>query len=121
MDAYCLRMQRYTEAAGLDSRLRFMIMDVLDMRRAGWAARRKQEGPKKIDDIHKVREGEGGGVSPGWVTAVTARGDDMALGVTLCGGCGGRWGHGCMSIMHSPEATHEAHPLRPANRSVYYS
>jgi translation initiation factor 4G len=54
MEAYCLRMQRYTEAASLDSRLRFMIMDVLDMRRNNWAARRKQEGPKKIDDIHKV-------------------------------------------------------------------
>lgn len=27
--------------------------DLIDMRRSGWQARRKQEGPKKIEDIHR--------------------------------------------------------------------
>ncbi|CAK0783381.1 hypothetical protein CVIRNUC_006580 [Coccomyxa viridis] len=54
MDAYFMRMQKVKEAKSLESRHRFLIQDVIDLReRQGWQARRKVEGPKKIEDIHK--------------------------------------------------------------------
>ena len=37
----------------LDMRHRFMLKDLLDLRKGGWKERRKSEGPKKISDIHK--------------------------------------------------------------------
>lgn len=49
MDAYFERMRRLTASPRLESRLRFMLMDVMDQRQRGWEARRKKEGPKKIE------------------------------------------------------------------------
>ena len=37
----------------LDSRHRFMLQDLVDQRRNNWVERRKSEGPKKIEDIHR--------------------------------------------------------------------
>jgi len=37
----------------LDSRHRFMLADLIDLRRNSWVLRRQTEGPKKIDDIHR--------------------------------------------------------------------
>ena len=49
MDAYFLRIQRLVENKSLDSRLRFMLMDIQEQRNRGWEARRKAEGPMKIE------------------------------------------------------------------------
>jgi len=37
----------------LQSRLKFMIRDVADLRRNRWQERRKTEGPKTIEEIHR--------------------------------------------------------------------
>jgi translation initiation factor 4G len=74
MDAYCRRMDamsRNTES--LSSRHRFMLQDVLDMRAKNWRERRKEEGPKKIEEVHRdaqraameqTRRAGGGGGRP---------------------------------------------------------
>lgn len=49
MDAYFERIRRLTANERLDSRLRFMLLDVVEQRGRGWEARRKKEGPKKIE------------------------------------------------------------------------
>lgn len=40
------------------ARIRFMIMDVIDLRKNTWVPRRKDAGPKRIDDIRKEAEEE---------------------------------------------------------------
>ena len=49
MDAYFARIQRLVDNPALDSRLRFLLMDLQDQRARGWATRRKAEGPMKIE------------------------------------------------------------------------
>jgi translation initiation factor 4G len=54
MDAYFRRMDvlsKNTET--LSSRHRFMLQDVIEMRAKNWRERRKEEGPKKIEDVHR--------------------------------------------------------------------
>lgn len=48
MDAYFGRIKRLSDSNKLDSRLRFMLLDVVEQRQRGWETRRKKEGPKKI-------------------------------------------------------------------------
>eukprot|EP00884_Botryococcus_braunii_P007326 jgi/Botrbrau1/16595/Bobra.0068s0025.1 len=52
MDAYFFRIQRMSTNKGLEARLRFMLQDVIDLRRSHWQARRVEEGPKTIKEIH---------------------------------------------------------------------
>lgn len=49
MDAYFSRIKRLSESDKLESRLRFMLLDVIEQRARGWEQRRKKEGPKKIE------------------------------------------------------------------------
>ena len=49
MDAYFQRIQRLVDNKALDSRLRFMLLEVQEQRSRGWAVRRKAEGPMKIE------------------------------------------------------------------------
>jgi translation initiation factor 4G len=49
MDAYFARIQRLVENKALDSRLRFMLMDIQEQRSRGWVVRRKAEGPMRIE------------------------------------------------------------------------
>jgi len=58
MDAYFARIQRLVDNKSLDSRLKFMLMDIQEQKSRGWAVRRKAEGPMKI---------EVGGWVDGWV------------------------------------------------------
>jgi translation initiation factor 4G len=48
MDAYFGRIDRLAKGDVLDSRLRFMLLDIIDMRARNWEMRRKAEGPKKV-------------------------------------------------------------------------
>lgn len=56
MDAYFARIQRLVENKALDSRLRFMLMDIQEQRQRGWQVRRKAEGPMKIE-VSRMRRG----------------------------------------------------------------
>jgi translation initiation factor 4G len=53
IDAYFDRMTKMSNNQGLPSRLRFMLRDIIDLRKNGWHQRRKVEGPKKIEEVHR--------------------------------------------------------------------
>ena len=53
IDAYFNRMAKMSNKQGLPSRLRFMLKDLIDLRRNGWKKRKKVEGPKKIEEVHR--------------------------------------------------------------------
>ncbi|KAK7373490.1 hypothetical protein VNO80_06900 [Phaseolus coccineus] len=53
MDAYFEMMRSLSNNMNLSSRVRFMLKDVIDLRRNKWQQRRKVEGPKKIEEVHR--------------------------------------------------------------------
>jgi hypothetical protein len=44
-------MEVLSKEMTLSSRIRFMLLDVLEMRDSGWRERRKKDGPKTIDQV----------------------------------------------------------------------
>ena len=53
IDEYFKRLQELTKLKTLNSRIKFQIEEVITLRKNNWQARREQEGPSKIDEIHK--------------------------------------------------------------------
>ncbi|XP_040381953.1 eukaryotic translation initiation factor 4G isoform X2 [Oryza brachyantha] len=53
MDAYFDIMQKLSTSQQLSSRVRFMLRDSIDLRKNKWQQRRKVEGPKKIEEVHR--------------------------------------------------------------------
>ncbi|XP_057822607.1 eukaryotic translation initiation factor 4G [Cryptomeria japonica] len=53
IDVYFEIMTRLCNNPELPSRLRFMLKDVIDLRKNGWQQRRRVEGPKKIEEVHR--------------------------------------------------------------------
>ncbi|XP_062189225.1 eukaryotic translation initiation factor 4G-like isoform X2 [Phragmites australis] len=53
MDAYFDIMQKMSTSKKLSSRVRFMLRDSIDLRKNKWQQRRKVEGPKKIEEVHR--------------------------------------------------------------------
>lgn len=53
IDGYFDRMMKLSNDQKLSSRLRFLLKDVIDLRKNGWQQRRKVEGPKKIEEVHR--------------------------------------------------------------------
>ncbi|CAI9786057.1 unnamed protein product [Fraxinus pennsylvanica] len=53
MDAYFDIMAQLSNNMKLSSRVRFMLKDSIDLRKNKWRQRRKVEGPKKIDEVHR--------------------------------------------------------------------
>ncbi|KAJ8662192.1 hypothetical protein O0I10_001885 [Lichtheimia ornata] len=54
LDAYFARMKEMTESPNLSSRIKFMIMDVFDLRKNKWVSRRgNQPAPTTIAEIHE--------------------------------------------------------------------
>lgn len=53
MDAYFDRMANLSNNMKLSSRVRFMLKDAIDLRKNKWQQRRKVEGPKKIEEVHR--------------------------------------------------------------------
>uniref|UniRef100_A0AAY4ABA1 MI domain-containing protein n=1 Tax=Denticeps clupeoides TaxID=299321 RepID=A0AAY4ABA1_9TELE len=59
MDQYFNQMEKIIKERKTSSRIRFMLQDVLDLRRSNWVPRRVvDQGPKTIDQIHKEAEME---------------------------------------------------------------
>ncbi|GMH44131.1 hypothetical protein BSKO_12065 [Bryopsis sp. KO-2023] len=58
LDAYFSRIQRLTENPNLDTRHQFMLQDLIELKSRSWIARRKSEGPKKIDEIRRDAQEE---------------------------------------------------------------
>ncbi|KAK8630376.1 hypothetical protein V6N13_079173 [Hibiscus sabdariffa] len=75
MDAYFERMAKLSNNMKLSSRVRFMLKDAIDLRKNKWQQRRKVDGPKKIEEVHRdaaqerqaqtSRLARGPGISPG--------------------------------------------------------
>ncbi|KAK7395545.1 hypothetical protein VNO78_16107 [Psophocarpus tetragonolobus] len=53
MDVYFDMMRSLSNNMNLSSRVRFMLKDVIDLRKNRWQQRRKVEGPKKIEEVHR--------------------------------------------------------------------
>ncbi|XP_064977166.1 eukaryotic translation initiation factor 4G-like isoform X1 [Musa acuminata AAA Group] len=53
MDAYFDMMTNLSTNQKLSSRVRFMLRDAIDLRKNKWQQRRKVEGPKKIEEVHR--------------------------------------------------------------------
>ncbi|KAL9175833.1 hypothetical protein ABFS82_02G137900 [Erythranthe guttata] len=53
MDAYFDIMAQLSNNMKLSSRVRFMLKDSIDLRKNKWQQRRKVEGPKRIDEVHR--------------------------------------------------------------------
>ncbi|KAJ6851575.1 eukaryotic translation initiation factor 4G [Iris pallida] len=53
MDGYFIRMLKLSTDQKLSSGVRFMLRDAIDLRKNKWQQRRKIEGPKKIDEVHR--------------------------------------------------------------------
>ncbi|XP_078155910.1 eukaryotic translation initiation factor 4G-like isoform X2 [Carex rostrata] len=53
MDAYFDIMANLSTNQRYSSRVRFMLKDAIDLRRNKWQQRRKVEGPKKIEEVHR--------------------------------------------------------------------
>ncbi|KAL2514047.1 Eukaryotic translation initiation factor 4G [Forsythia ovata] len=53
MDAYFDLMAQFSNNTKLSSTVRFMLKDAIDLRKNKWQQRRKVEGPKKIDEVHR--------------------------------------------------------------------
>ncbi|XP_054780320.1 eukaryotic translation initiation factor 4G-like isoform X2 [Prosopis cineraria] len=53
IDAYFERMKLLSNNMNLSSRVRFMLKDAIDLRKNKWQQKRKVEGPKKIEEVHR--------------------------------------------------------------------
>lgn len=51
MDAYFQRIQTIQDLPDLPSRLKFMLLDVVDLRRAHWESKEANKGPKTLKEI----------------------------------------------------------------------
>ncbi|KAK2702689.1 hypothetical protein QYM36_018706, partial [Artemia franciscana] len=58
LDVYLDEMRKLSQSEDLSSRIRFMLMDVLDLKQNRWVPRREGEKPKKIDEIRGELEKE---------------------------------------------------------------
>lgn len=56
MDAYFGRIQGMVDLPELPSRLKFMLMDVVDLRRANWISKEANKGPKTLDEVRAEAE-----------------------------------------------------------------
>lgn len=56
MDAYFQRIQSMIDLPGLPSRLQFMLMDVVDLRRANWVSKEANKGPKTLEEVRAEAE-----------------------------------------------------------------
>ncbi|KAE8673538.1 Eukaryotic translation initiation factor 4G [Hibiscus syriacus] len=75
MDNYFEMMAKLANNMKLSSRVRFMLKDAIDLRKNKWQQRRKVDGPKKIEEVHRdaakerqtqtSRLARGPGINPG--------------------------------------------------------
>ncbi|KAI1001404.1 Eukaryotic translation initiation factor 4 gamma [Podosphaera aphanis] len=56
MDAYFVRIQSMINTPELPSRLRFMLMDIVDLRKKDWASKESNKGPKTLEEVRAEAE-----------------------------------------------------------------
>ncbi|GAB6018572.1 Eukaryotic translation initiation factor 4 gamma [Chamberlinius hualienensis] len=50
---YFQKIEEITKRPGLTSRIKFMLLDLIDLKKSNWVPRREDNNPKTIDQIHK--------------------------------------------------------------------
>ncbi|UKZ78219.1 hypothetical protein TrVFT333_005954 [Trichoderma virens FT-333] len=58
MDIYFQRIQGMADLPELQSRMKFMLMDVIDLRRARWVSKEANKGPKTLDEVRAEAEAQ---------------------------------------------------------------
>ncbi|KAL7626374.1 hypothetical protein AAE478_003146 [Parahypoxylon ruwenzoriense] len=58
MDAYFNRIQGMVDLPELPSRLKFMLMDIVDLRRASWVSKEANKGPKTLEEVRAEAEAQ---------------------------------------------------------------
>ncbi|KAK3944237.1 hypothetical protein QBC46DRAFT_252176 [Diplogelasinospora grovesii] len=56
MDVYFQRIQNIVDIPDLPSRLKFMLMDIQDLRRANWKSKEANKGPKTLEEVRAEAE-----------------------------------------------------------------
>ncbi|ATZ48463.1 hypothetical protein BCIN_03g06810 [Botrytis cinerea B05.10] len=56
MDVYFARINAMIEQPELPSRLKFMLMDIVDLRKKGWASKEANKGPQTLDEVRAAAE-----------------------------------------------------------------
>ncbi|KAK3340076.1 hypothetical protein B0H65DRAFT_430874 [Neurospora tetraspora] len=56
MEVYFGRIQQIMDLPDLPSRLRFMLMDIVDLRRARWVSKEANKGPKTLEEVRAEAE-----------------------------------------------------------------
>ncbi|KAH8169578.1 MIF4G domain-containing protein [Sarocladium implicatum] len=56
MNAYFARIQQAIDMPELPSRMKFMLMDVVDLRKAGWQSKDGNKGPKTLEEVRAEAE-----------------------------------------------------------------
>ncbi|KAG9246357.1 hypothetical protein BJ878DRAFT_290921 [Calycina marina] len=56
MDVYFQRIQAMVETPALPSRLKYMLMDILDLRKLHWRSKETNKGPKTLDEVRLEAE-----------------------------------------------------------------
>jgi translation initiation factor 4G len=51
MDVYFTRIQAMIDTPDLPSRLKFMLMDIVDLRRKNWQSKESNKGPKTLEEV----------------------------------------------------------------------
>jgi translation initiation factor 4G len=58
MDAYFTRIQSIIAIEELPSRLKYMLMDIVDLRKANWTSKDSNKGPKTLDEVRAEAEAQ---------------------------------------------------------------
>ncbi|KAI1816073.1 hypothetical protein GGS20DRAFT_583871 [Poronia punctata] len=56
MDVYFARIQTMIDLQGMPSRLKFMLMDIMDLRRNNWQSKEANKGPKTLEEVRAEAE-----------------------------------------------------------------
>lgn len=56
MDAYFVRIKNVIDIPDLPSRLKFMLMDIVDLRNRNWVSTEANKGPKTLDEVRQEAE-----------------------------------------------------------------
>lgn len=56
MDVYFQRIKAMMETPDLPSRLKFMLMDIMDLRKKHWASKESNKGPKTLEEVRAEAE-----------------------------------------------------------------
>ncbi|CEJ81399.1 Putative Eukaryotic translation initiation factor 4 gamma [[Torrubiella] hemipterigena] len=56
MDAYFQRIQNMIDLPEMNSRIKFMLMDIVDLRKQRWVSKEADKGPKTLDEVRAEAE-----------------------------------------------------------------